>query len=157
MTKDPIQIHISITIHALQCDVQCDGLFLCCWVVQHRIIWIVIGKVFTNQSFTENRAVINGKWYKYIDEHLSRDLLHQKLHPLRDAAFDADCLTPLRILKIITIVQKWILVMLSRIITYCKKFQILMCGLLQMKSLHLVLKFRGYILNGRKMNLKTAT
>ena len=30
-------------------------------VVQHRMIWIVIEKMFTNQSFTEDKAVINGK------------------------------------------------------------------------------------------------
>ena len=29
--------------------------------MRHRIIWIVIGKMFINQSFTENKAVINGK------------------------------------------------------------------------------------------------
>ena len=32
------------------------------------------------------------KRYKYIDRHLSQDLLYQKIHPLGDAAFDADCL-----------------------------------------------------------------
>ena len=32
------------------------------------------------------------KRYKYIDGYLSRDLLYQKFHPLRDAAFGADCL-----------------------------------------------------------------
>ena len=40
------------------------------------------------------------KRYKYIGRYLSRDLLYQKLRPLRDAAFDADCLTPLRILTL---------------------------------------------------------
>ena len=54
-------------------------------------------------SLTENKAVINGKkWYKYIDGYLCPDLLH-KIHPLQYAAFDADCLTALRILKIITV------------------------------------------------------
>ena len=43
------------------------------------------------------------KGYKYMDGYLSRDSLYQKIHPLRDAAFGADCLTPLRILKIITV------------------------------------------------------
>ena len=43
------------------------------------------------------------KRYKYIYGYLSRDLLYQKIHPLRNAAFDADCLTPLKILKIITV------------------------------------------------------
>ena len=32
------------------------------------------------------------KRYKYMDGYLSRDLLYQKIHPLRDAAFGADCL-----------------------------------------------------------------
>ena len=73
--------------------------------MQQKIIWIVIGKMFINQSFTENKAVINGKRYKYIDGYLSRDLLHQKIYPLRNAAFgaDADSSTPLRILKIRTV------------------------------------------------------
>ena len=43
------------------------------------------------------------KWYRYIDGYLSRDLLYQKTHPLRDAAFGVDSLTPLKILKIITV------------------------------------------------------
>ena len=43
------------------------------------------------------------KWYKYMDRYLSRDLLHQKIRPLRDAAFGADCLTSFEILKIITV------------------------------------------------------
>ena len=33
-------------------------------------------------------------------------LLYQKIHPLRDAAYDADCLPPLRILKMITVSLK---------------------------------------------------
>ena len=43
------------------------------------------------------------KRYKYIVPYLSRDLIYQKLHPLRDATFGADCLTPSRILKIIIV------------------------------------------------------
>ena len=43
------------------------------------------------------------KRYNYMDGYLSRDVLYQKIHPLRNAAFGADCLTPLRILKIITV------------------------------------------------------
>ena len=46
------------------------------------------------------------KRYKCMDGYLSRDLPCQKIHPLRDAAFDADCLTSFRILKIITISLK---------------------------------------------------
>ena len=89
------------------------------------------------------------KRYKYMDGYLSLDLLYQNIHPLRDAAFGADCLTPLRILTIITIgEQKRILVMLSRILTCCKNFQILICSPLKIKSLHLLSKFCGYIFNG---------
>ena len=40
-----------------------------------------------------------GKRYKYMDRYLSRDLLYQKIHPLRDAAFGADCLTSFKIIK----------------------------------------------------------
>ena len=43
------------------------------------------------------------KRYKYIVPYLSRDLLYQQIHPLRDAAFRADCLTPFRILKILIV------------------------------------------------------
>ena len=46
------------------------------------------------------------KWYKFVVPYLSRDLLYRKIHPLRDAAFGADCLTPLRLLKIITVSLK---------------------------------------------------
>ena len=28
-----------------------------------------------------------------MDGYLSRDLIYQKIHPLRNSAFDADCLT----------------------------------------------------------------
>ena len=60
--------------------------------------------MFINQFFTRNKAVINGKKVQvYMDGYLSRDLQYQQIHPLRDAAFGADWLTPLRILKIITI------------------------------------------------------
>ena len=76
---------------------------MCYWVVQHRTIRIVIGKMFINQSFTKIKAVINGKRYKYMDGYLSRDLLYQKIYPLRDAEVGADCLTPLKILKMITV------------------------------------------------------
>ena len=38
-----------------------------------------------------------------MDGYLSRDLLYQKIHPLRDAALGADCLTSFKILKILTV------------------------------------------------------
>ena len=40
------------------------------------------------------------KLYKYIDGYLSPDSLYQKTHPLQDAAFGADCLTPLEFFSI---------------------------------------------------------
>ena len=43
------------------------------------------------------------KRYKYVVPYLSRDLIYQKIHPLRDAAFGADCLTPFRISKIVIV------------------------------------------------------
>ena len=89
------------------------------------------------------------KRYKYVVPYFSRDLIYQKIHPLRDAAFAADCLTPFRILKIIIgSFKKWILIMLSRIATCGKNFQILLRSPLQMKFLHLLSKFRGSIVNG---------
>ena len=47
-----------------------------------------------------------GKKYKYMDGYLSRDLICQKIDPLRDAAFGEDCLTSIKILKIITVGPK---------------------------------------------------
>ena len=69
--------------------------------------WIVIEKVFTNQSFTENKAVINedtAQIYLWISQR--RFTTPKKIHPLRDAASDADCSTPFRILKITTVSLK---------------------------------------------------
>ena len=43
------------------------------------------------------------KRYKHIDGYLSRDLLYQKIHPLRDAEFGADWLNSFRILKILIV------------------------------------------------------
>ena len=37
---------------------------------------------------------------KYMYGYLSRDSPYQKIHPLRDSAFGADCLTSFKILKI---------------------------------------------------------
>ena len=46
------------------------------------------------------------KRYKCVVPYLSQDLIFQKIHPLRNAAFGADCLTPFRSLKIIILVLK---------------------------------------------------
>ena len=43
------------------------------------------------------------KRYIYIVPYLNQDLIYQKIHPLRDATFGADCSTPVRILKIIIV------------------------------------------------------
>ena len=51
---------------------------------------IAIEYMFTNQNFTEIKAVINEKRYKYVAPYLSRDYIYQRIHPLRDAAFDTD-------------------------------------------------------------------
>ena len=57
--------------------------------------------MFTNRSFTEIKAVINGEMVQFIDECLGQDLPYKKVHSLWDATFGANCLIPLRILKII--------------------------------------------------------
>ena len=46
------------------------------------------------------------KWYNYVVPYLSRGLIYQKIHPYRDEAFDAGCLTPLRILKFVIVPLK---------------------------------------------------
>ena len=80
--------------------------------------------------------------------YLSRDLTYQKIHPLRDAAFDADCLALLRILKIITVSPKMDSGNSVKNRFILRKFQILICSPLMIKSLHLLFKFHGYIFNG---------
>ena len=74
--------------------------------------------MFINQSFTKDKAVVNGKTvqiYQWISQ--PRFTL-SKIYLLLGAAFG------------------------------CKKFQILICSPLKMKSLHLLSKFHGYIFNG---------
>ena len=83
-----------------------------------------------------------------------------KIHPLRDAAFDADRRASLKSLKIVAVsLKKWILVILSITITCRTNIHILIRSPLKMEFLHLLWIFHGYIFNGfkRKMNLKTAT
>ena len=56
-----------------------------------------------DQSFTDNKAVINGKTvqiYGWISQPRFTVL---KIRPLGEAAFVADCLTSFKILKIITV------------------------------------------------------
>ena len=68
------------------------------------MIWVVVGKTFINQSFTKNKAAINGKNSSNISMDISAEIyLIKKVYPLRDATFGADFLTPLRILKNITV------------------------------------------------------
>ena len=105
--------------------------------------------MFIDQSFTKNKAVINWKTVQIYGWVSRLKFTISKIHPLRDAAFGADFLTPLRILKIITVgPKKWILVMLLKIVTCCKNFQILICSPVKRKFLHLLSKFCGYIFNG---------
>ena len=59
--------------------------------------------MFTNQSFTENKAVINGEMVQIYCSISQPKFIYQRIHPLRDAAFGADCLTPFKILKIIIV------------------------------------------------------
>ena len=56
----------------------------CFCVVKHKMMWIVIGKMFTNQSFTENKAVINVKTVQICCS-ISQPRLKIKKNP-----FDAD-------------------------------------------------------------------
>ena len=79
-----------------------------------------------------------------MNEYLSRDLLYQKIRPLRDAAFGADCLTPLRILKIITVRLKMDYGNDMKNCCMRQNFQILIRSPLKVKSLHILSKFRGY-------------
>ena len=79
--------------------------------------------------------------YKYIYGYLSRDLIYQKIHPLRDAAFE-------HFENYNSRSEKWTMVIISRIVTCCKNFQILTCSPLKMKSLHLLSDFHGCIFNG---------
>ena len=62
-----------------------------------------MGKMFIHQSFAKNKAVINEKTVQIYRWIFQPRLTLSKIHPLRDAVFGADCLTPPRILKIITV------------------------------------------------------
>ena len=64
--------------------------------------------MFINQYFTKNKAVINGKTVQiYGYSNISAEIYYiKKIHPLRDAAFGADCLTSFKILKMITVSLK---------------------------------------------------
>ena len=56
--------------------------------------------MFTNQSFTENKAVINGEMIQICCSiSQPRFNVSKKMHPSRDAAFGANCLIPFRSLK----------------------------------------------------------
>ena len=49
--------------------------------------------MFTNQPFTESKAVINVKMVQICCSISQPNYIHQKVHPLQDAAFDADSRT----------------------------------------------------------------
>ena len=79
------------------------------------------------------------KWYKYIDGYLSRGVLYQKIYPLRDAAFGADCLTHFQNFEgHNSQSKKSILIIPSRIVTCCNVLDFN----LKMKSLHLIMLSR---------------
>ena len=59
--------------------------------------------MFTNQSFTENKTVINGETIQICCSISQQRINILKIHPLRDVAFGEDCLTPFRISKIIIV------------------------------------------------------
>ena len=59
--------------------------------------------MFINQSFTKTKALINGKTVQIYGWISQPRFTISKIHPLRDAAFGADCLTPFRILKIMRV------------------------------------------------------
>ena len=110
------------------------------------MIWTVIGKMFINQSFAKNKTVINGKTvqiYGWISQ--SRFTISKNPSVTR-------CSMQCRLLNFLKNFEdhncrskKWILVMLSRIVTCCKNCEILICSPLKVKSLHLLSKFRGCI------------
>ena len=98
------------------------------------------------QSFTENEAVINGEMVQICCS-ISQPRFNVSKNPSVKR-----CKIWCRLLNFFQIVivglKKLILVMLSRIVTSCKSFQILICSSLWMKSLHTLSKFHGYIFNG---------
>ena len=67
------------------------------------MIWIVIRKMFINKSFTKNKAAINGKTVQIYGWISRPRFTFSKIHPLRDVAFSADCLTSFKTLKILTV------------------------------------------------------
>ena len=93
------------------------------------MIWIVIGKMFISQSFTKNKAVINGKAvqiYLWISQ--SRFTLSKNPSVTRCTIWCRLLNYPQDSENHNSRSKKWILVMLSRIVTCCKNFQILICS-----------------------------
>ena len=64
---------------------------------------IVIGKVFINQSFTKNKAVISGKTVQIYGWISQPRFTISKNPSFTRCSIGAECLTPLSILKIITV------------------------------------------------------
>ena len=58
------------------------------------MIWIVLGKMFINQYFTKNKAVINGKTVQIYGWISQPRFAISKNRSVTSAAFGADCLTP---------------------------------------------------------------
>ena len=105
--------------------------------------------MFTNQSFTENKAVIN-RGTVVICCSISQPRFCISKHPSVRR-----CRIWCRLLNSFQNVENhnsrsedWILVMLSRFARCGKNFQILIHSPLQIKSLHVLSKFHSYLFNG---------
>ena len=105
--------------------------------------------MFINQSFTKNKAVISGKTIQIYG------WISQPRFTISKNPSVTRCSIWCRVLDFFLNFEnhnsrskKWILVMLSRIVTCFKNCQILIRSPLKVKSLHLLSKFRGCILNG---------
>ena len=105
--------------------------------------------MFTNQSNTENKAVINGETVQ-----ICCSISQLKFKKSKDPSVTR-CSIWYRLLNFFqnfenynSSSKKLILVMLSRIATCCKGFQILISSPLFMKPLHLLSKLHCYAFNG---------
>ena len=116
--------------------------------MQHRMFWIVIEKMFINQYFTKNKAVINGKKVEIYGL-----ISHSRFTLLKNPSVTR-CMIWCRLFNSFknfknhnSRSKNFILVMLSRIVTCSKNCHILICGPVKRKFVHLLSKFRRYICN----------
>ena len=127
---------------------QCGWLFLCRWVVQHKMIWIVIGMMVYWSIFTENKAVIYVKTVQ-----ICYSISHPTFHISKNLSVTR-CSIWCRLTNFSLNFKnpnckstKWILVMLSITVTCCRNIHI---HTVEISWLYLSW-FR------RKMNFKTTT